>query len=105
MDRARAMKMAAAAGDGDDVQVRTKESIAQDFGDGNDSSCYFCESLIFPFFCGCSCVQSLMLPGRRGAMEASTAFKLHATHGTLWTQLLSSPTRSEGWGVRKYEHV
>ena len=36
----RAMKMAAAAGDGDDVQVRTKESIAQDFGDGIDS-CYF----------------------------------------------------------------
>ena len=39
-DRYRAMKMAAAAGDGDDVQVRTKESIAQDFGDGIDS-CYF----------------------------------------------------------------
>ena len=40
MDRLRAMKMAADAGDGDDVQVRTKESIAQDFGDGIDS-CYF----------------------------------------------------------------
>ena len=37
MDRSRAMKMAAAAGDGDDVHVRTKESIAQDFGDGIDS--------------------------------------------------------------------
>ena len=38
MYRSRAMKMAAAAGDGDDGQVRTKESIAQDFRDGNDSS-------------------------------------------------------------------
>ena len=41
MDRLRSMKMAAAAGYACDVQVRTKESIAQDFGDGNDSSCYF----------------------------------------------------------------
>ena len=41
MDRSRAMKMAAAAGYGDDVHVCTKESIAQDSGDGNDSSCYF----------------------------------------------------------------
>ena len=41
MDCARTMKMAAAAGDSNDVQVRTKESIAQDFGDGNDSSNYF----------------------------------------------------------------
>ena len=40
MDRSLAMKMATAAGDGDDVQVRTKESIAQDFGGGIDS-CYF----------------------------------------------------------------
>ena len=40
MDRVRTMKMAAAAGDGDDVQVSTTESIAQDF-DGNDSSNYF----------------------------------------------------------------
>ena len=31
------MKMAAAAGYGGDVRDRTKESIAQDFGDGNDS--------------------------------------------------------------------
>ena len=47
MDGSRAMKMAAAAGYGGDVQVRTKESIAQDSGDDNDSSCYFCEPLIF----------------------------------------------------------
>ena len=46
MDRSRAMKMAAAAGNGDDVQDRIEESISQDSGDGNDS-CYFCESLIF----------------------------------------------------------
>ena len=46
MDRARTMKMAAAASYGGDVQVRTKESIAQDSGDGKDS-CYFCGSLIF----------------------------------------------------------
>ena len=46
MDRSRAMKMAAAADYGGDVQVRTKESIAQDSGGGTDSSCYFCESLI-----------------------------------------------------------
>ena len=39
------MKMAAAAGNGDDEQDRTKESIAQDSADGNDS--YFFESLIF----------------------------------------------------------
>ena len=54
--------MAAAAGFGDEVQVSTKESIAQVFGDGNDSSCYFYESLIFPVFCGCSCVQNLQAP-------------------------------------------
>ena len=42
--------MAAAAGDGEGVQVRTKESIPQDFGDGIDSSCYFCESPIFLSF-------------------------------------------------------
>ena len=40
MNRSRAMKMAAAAGNGDDVQDRTKESNAQDSADGNDS-CYF----------------------------------------------------------------
>ena len=39
MDRSRVMKMAA-AGDGDNVQGRTKESIAQDFGNGIES-CYF----------------------------------------------------------------
>ena len=38
MDRSRAMKMAAAAGNGADVQDRTKESIVQDSADGNDSS-------------------------------------------------------------------
>ena len=82
MDRSRTMKMAAASGDGDDVQVRTKESIAQDFGDGNDTSLYFCESLIFPVFCGCSRVQNLQaLKGR--LWTASKAFKLHTTHGTL----------------------
>ena len=42
MDHARTMKMTAAAGYCGDVQVRTKESFAQDFGDCNDSSCYFC---------------------------------------------------------------
>ena len=62
MDRSRAMKMAAAAGNGDDVQVLTKESIAQDFGDGIDSSCYFFESLIFPVFYGCSRAQNLQAP-------------------------------------------
>ena len=40
MDRLRAMKMAAAAGNGDDVQDCTKESIAHDSADCNDS-CYF----------------------------------------------------------------
>ena len=46
MDRPRAMKVVAATSYGGDVQVRTKESIAQDSGDGKDS-CYFCGSLIF----------------------------------------------------------
>ena len=101
MDRARTMTMTAAAGYGSDVQVHTTESIAQDFGDGNDASCYFCESLIFPVFCGCSSVQNLKL---RGAMEASKASKLHPTHKTLWAYLSSSNTCSEG-GVRKCEHV
>ena len=59
------MKMAAAAGNGGDVQVRTKESIAQDFYDGNDSCCYFCESPIFPVFCGCISVQNLQAPKER----------------------------------------
>ena len=38
IDRARTMKMAAAAVSSGDVQARTKESIVQDFSDGNDSS-------------------------------------------------------------------
>ena len=59
------MKMAAAAEYGGDVQVRTKESIAQDFGDGIDSSCYFCDSQMFPVFCGCSRVQNLQDPKGR----------------------------------------
>ena len=37
MDSSRAMKMAPAAGNGDDVQDHTKEAIAQDSADGNDS--------------------------------------------------------------------
>ena len=51
-DRTRTMKMAAAAYYGSDVQVCTKESIAQDSGDGIDSY-GFCELLIFQVFCGC----------------------------------------------------
>ena len=98
------MKMAAAAGDCDDVQVLTTESIAQDFGDGNDYSCYFCESLIFLVFCGCSRVQNLKAPKGR-PWTASKAFKLHICHGTLWAHLISSSTRSEGGCVWKYEHV
>ena len=43
------MKMAAAAGYGGDVQVRTKESIEQDSGDDIDS-CYFLSHQFFrPF--------------------------------------------------------
>ena len=38
-DRARTMKMAAAADYSRDVHIRTKESIAQDSGDGEDFSC------------------------------------------------------------------
>ena len=95
MDRSREMKMAAAAGYGDDVQVRTMESIAQDPGDSNDSSNYFCESLIFSVFCGCSRVQNLQAPKGR-LWTASKAFKLHANHGTIWAHLISSSTRSEG---------
>ena len=54
-DLARPMMMAAVAGYGDDVHVSTvtTESIVQDFDDGNESSNYFCESLIYPVFCGC----------------------------------------------------
>ena len=40
MYRSRAMKMAAAAGNGDDVQDRIEESIAHDSAGGSDS-CYF----------------------------------------------------------------
>ena len=40
-DRARTMKIAAAADYGSYVQVSTKESIAQYSGDCIDSSCYF----------------------------------------------------------------
>ena len=72
MDRSRAMNMAAAAGYGDDVQDRTKKSIAQDSADGNDS-CYFFESLIcFPVFCGCSSAQNLQAP--KGLWEASKGY-------------------------------
>ena len=45
MDRLRTMKMAAAAGNGDE-QVRIEGSTAHDPADGNDSFSY--ESLIFP---------------------------------------------------------
>ena len=51
-DGARTKKMAAAGDFGSDVQVRTKESIARDSGDGIDSYRYFCESLIVSVFCG-----------------------------------------------------
>ena len=55
-DGARTKKMAAAGDFGSDVQVRTKESIAQDSGDGIDSYRYFfdsnCELLIVSVFCG-----------------------------------------------------
>ena len=85
------MKMAAAAGDGDDVQVRTKESIAQDFGDVKDSSCCFCESLIFPVFCGCSCAQNLQVP--KGLRSFPKANKLHANRKDNYTcaQVLNVP--------------
>ena len=55
------MKMAAAAGNGDE-QVRIEGSIAHDPADGNDSFSY--ESLIFflPVFCACSWVQNLQAP-------------------------------------------
>ena len=48
------MPMAAAADNGDDVQDRIEESLAQDPADGNDSFSY--ESIIFflPVFCECS---------------------------------------------------
>ena len=99
MDRSSAMTMAAAACYGGDVQVRTKEeSIVQDFGEGNDDSCYcFCESLILPVFCGCSRVQNLQALKVR-LWTASKAFKLHANHGALWVHLISCTTRSEGGG-------
>ena len=101
MDRSRTIKMAAAAGYGGDVQVRTKESIAQDSGDSTDSSCYFFESLIFfPVFCGCSRVQNLQAPKGR-LWTASKAFRLHDEHGTLWVHLISSTTRSEEGGVEE----
>ena len=45
MDRLRTMKMAAAAGNGDE-QARIEGSTAHDPADGNDS--FSCESLIFP---------------------------------------------------------
>ena len=97
------MKMTAAAGDGDDVQVRTKESIEQDFGDGNDSSCYFCESLIFPVFCGCSRVQNLKL--QRGAMDCVQGFQGACyPQDTMGVLKLKSYTFRRG-GVWKYEHV
>ena len=74
MDRSRAMKMTAAAGHGDDVQVRTKESIAQDFGDGIDSSCYFCESLFFFWsFVDAAVYRTSKL--RRGAMDGVQGFQ------------------------------
>ena len=87
------MKMAAAACNGDDVQDRIEESIAQDSADGNDS-CYFFESLIFPVFCGCILVPNLQAP--KGLWTASKAFKLHINNRMLWAYLFSSTTRSEG---------
>ena len=87
------MKMAAAACNGDDVQDRIEESIAQDSADGNDS-CYFSESLIFLVFCGCSRVQNHQAP--KGLWTASKDFKLHAYHRTLWAHLFPSTSCTEG---------
>ena len=97
MDRLLAMKMAAAAGDSDDVQVSNKESIAQDFGDDNDS-CYFCGSLIL------SCLLWMQPctepPSSEGELwTASRAFKLHANHGTRWACFDSKANTAtrQGW--------
>ena len=92
MDRSRAMKMAAAAGDGDDVQDRTNESIAQDSADGNDSN-FNSESLIFPVFCGCSWAQKLQAP--KGLRNFPKAIKLHDNrkdnYGRTCSQALHVP--------------
>ena len=50
MDSSRAMKMAAAAGDGYNIKVSTKESIAQDSSYGNDYSCSSYCLLVTNFF-------------------------------------------------------
>ena len=101
MDRSRAMNMAAAARDGENVKLRTKESIVQDFGDGIDSSCLLYESIIFGVFCGCSRVQNLQAP--KGKLwRASKAFKLHAYHMDTMGALVPKHCISEGC-VWKYE--
>ena len=85
-DRARTMTMAAlaAADYGNDVNVRTKESSAQDFGDGI-YSCYFYKSIIFLIFCGCSCVHNRKAPkgGYGGVQGFQAACKPHDTMGVL----------------------
>ena len=72
MDRLRAMKMAAAAGNGDDVQDRIEELIAQDSADNNDS-CYFFRVTYFSCLCGCNRVQNLQAP--KGLWEASKGYQ------------------------------
>ena len=81
-------EVATASGDGDDVEVSTKESFAHDFGDSNDSSCYFCESLIFS---GLLWMQPCTEPpsSERETMDGVQGFQLEAacepqdTMGTL----------------------
>ena len=73
MNRSREMKMAADADNGDDVHVCTRESIAQDFGDGNESSCYFCESPIFQSFVDAAVYRTSKL--RRETMDGVQGFQ------------------------------
>ena len=53
MDRLRTMKMAAAAGNGDE-QARIEGSTAHDPADGNDSFSLRVTNFFLPVFCACS---------------------------------------------------
>ena len=88
------MKMAAAGGDGDDVQIHTKESIAQDFGDGIDCSFFLRVTISFSSLLW---IQPCTEPpsSERETMDGSKAFKLHINHRIIWAHLISSSTCSK----------
>ena len=94
MDRSRAMKVVAAAGNGDHVQVRTK-SIVLGSADGIDSSRYFFRVNKFSgLLWRQPCTEPPRSEGAMGGVQRLSSCM--PTARSLWAYLFSSTTCSEG---------